>query len=113
LDSNPNHVVRNPNQWPGNSTLLEFKIEEQQPGRFLDIDAVAFLDTVVTRDRAKIGPHLPYRAEFVVVIVDYSRMNFSPPPSDIRGQVEFIGTDGVNRTETLALYLILMRRTAQ
>ncbi|MET0625187.1 MAG: TIR domain-containing protein [Pyrinomonadaceae bacterium] len=102
LDSNPSHAVRNPNHWPGNSTLLEFKIEEkQQPSRFLDIEAVAFLDTVVTRERAKVGPHLPYRAEFVVIVVDYSRMGFDPPPGDIWGQIELLGPDGVSRTETL------------
>ncbi|HEX8130268.1 MAG TPA: toll/interleukin-1 receptor domain-containing protein [Pyrinomonadaceae bacterium] len=104
LDSNPSHEVRNPNQWPGNSTLLEFKIEEkQQPSRFLDIEAVAFLDTVVTRERAKVGPHLPYRTEYVVVVVDYSRMKFSSPPSDIWGQIEFLGPGGVSQTETLAV----------
>jgi hypothetical protein len=104
LDSNPSRDVLNNNQWPGNPTRLDFKIEEkQQPSRFLDIEAVAFLDTVVTRERAKIGPHLPYRAEFVVVIVDYSRMKFSPPPSDIWGQLEFLGPDGVSRTEKLGV----------
>lgn len=104
LDSNPSHTVLNPNQWPGNSTLLEFKIEEkQQPSRFLDIEAVAFLDTVVTRERAKVGPHLPYRTEYVVVVVDYSRMKFSSPPSDIWGQLEFLGPDGISETKNVAV----------
>jgi hypothetical protein len=103
LISVPSYTVLNPNQWPGNPTLLEFSIQPKQiQDRSLDIEAVATLDTKVTLERAKIGPHLPYRTEYVVVIVDYSRMGFKTAPSLIRGEVETLEQGGVSQTGTLA-----------
>jgi len=102
LISVPSHTVLNPNQWPGNSTLLEFSIQpKRKDDRYLDIEAVATLDTKVTPERAKIGPHLPYSTEHVVVIVDYSRMGFTPS-SLMRGEIETLEQGGVSQVGTLA-----------
>jgi TIR domain len=103
LDSNPSCDVLNWNQWYGNPTFLKFSIEEKpQPGSILDIEAVAYEDTDVALEQAKIGSHLPYRTEYAVVIIDYSRMKFGTPPNDIRGQLEFRGPDGRDQTENLS-----------
>lgn len=102
LESTPIHDVLYPIQWPANSTLLDFKIEEKQrPSRFLDIEAVALLDTRVTYELAKIGPHLPYYTDYVVVVVDYSRMKFPSAPNDIWAQIEFPGPGGINQTKAI------------
>jgi len=102
LDSNPSCEVLNWNQWKGDPTYLDFSIEEKpQPGSSLDIEAAAYEDTKVTLEGAKIGSHLPYRTEYAVVIIDYSRMKFKEPPGDIRGQLEFRGPRGETRTENL------------
>ena len=120
LDSNPSHIVRNPDQWRDNPTYLEFSIQDKpQPGSSLDIEAVASEDTIITRELGWIGSHLPYRTEYAVIIIDYSQMKFNNFPRDVQGLVEFRGADGSNHTENLNEILhprvqddtiILMRR---
>jgi hypothetical protein len=83
--------------------VLEFKIQAKQPGSSLDAEVTGFEDTTVTPDLAKVGPHLPYRTDYVVVVVDYSRMKFSALPGNMRGQLELPGPGRERQTETLAL----------
>jgi hypothetical protein len=103
IDSNPRAELLNPDQVKDDPHVLEFKIQAKQPGSSLDAEVTGFEDTTVTPDLAKVGPHLPYRTDYVVVVVDYSRMKFSALPGNMRGQLELPGPGRERQTETLAL----------
>ena len=102
LDSNPSFELLNTTEWNGNPSLLEFSIEEKPVGSStLDIEAVAYSDTMVTIDGAKVASHFPYFTEYAVVTFDYSRMKFTDPLRNLRARLEFRGPRGEFQTENL------------
>lgn len=74
----PRAEILNPEQFPANPTLAEFRI---RPARSSDTQlqaqGEAVIETKFSAAAGKVGPHLPYSTDYVVVVVDMRAMQFS------------------------------------
>ncbi|HTD16458.1 MAG TPA: hypothetical protein VK673_14845 [Chthoniobacterales bacterium] len=97
VETVPPFTIRNPLQYPGNSTLLEFMIEPTEPSsRMLLARGMADIRGPKMDEQGKVGPHIPYFAECVFVLVDYSRISKEPLPL-MRAELETAGKDGIRQ----------------
>lgn len=75
--SKPMHEILNPEQYPNNPAYLEFRIRPaNQSDRKLMVQGEAAIETKLSANKGKIGPHLPYDADHVVFILDFRGLDF-------------------------------------
>ena len=80
----PRATILNPEQYPGNPTYLEFRIPPASSGdRQLRAQGEIVIETKFSALKGKVGPHLPYLTDYVVVVIDMRALNFK-----IQAQVE-------------------------
>ena len=80
----PRATILNPEQYPGNPTYLEFKIPPAASGdRQLRAQGEIVIEAKFSAVKGKVGPHLPYLTDYVVVVFDMRALTFK-----IQAQVE-------------------------
>ena len=80
----PRAIILNPEQYPANSTYLEFRIPPaKSDATQLRAQGEIVIETKFSAGRGKVGPYLPYFTEHVVVVVDTRALGFK-----IQSQVE-------------------------
>jgi hypothetical protein len=82
VETVPAFTTRNPLQYPDNPTLLELAIEPiPSSSRTLFARGMANIRGGPRMDeKGKVGPHIPYFAQNVFVVIDYSRISKEPLP---------------------------------
>lgn len=77
IKSEPPLEILNPNQYPGNPTYVQFRIQPSTDDKHvLQASGELIIEQKVTPQGGKIGPHFPYYTEYVVFTLDLRGLGF-------------------------------------
>lgn len=91
----PMPVILNPEQYPANPTLVEYRINPaSDDDRLLQAQGEAIIETAITANNGKVGPHIPYDTDSVTFILDLRTLKFKLS-NILEPKIETKRSDGV------------------